>query len=753
MPNSDPVPNPSALPEGPTWAVVVIHGVGDTGPGVTLEAFVPPFAARSNGNLVEDEPPEVRLLPDPNPEVPSGRRATLDERFPMALRRARVGQPRAGTPGRVLFAEVFWADVSAAGESLWDLLIRLFSVVFDLRFLADRAAAHKNLPPARWLRFLLWWAAWLVGGPIAALCGIALYLLAARFVQVTLAHWIEVVFPAGSGNLGMALLGGLALAVGLGLSLWSWKANWGWLWSLIWECLAVIGAGVAALALGGAADAPWGWDAALCGLGLLGACLGALLWQRGRRANWGQTWTWVLGWLSLTSAGLAGFAAFRALVPGGWSWDSWAGQFVTSRLSVESVPEMAPDRFFEYLAVLLCVTQAAYVVLAFVMALALVAWLAARRQAAEQARRAPRYPGDEGAVPALDAAIGSSFLQIGLWVVIVPALGLLALSRLDPDLRDSLFSRVLTSFLLHLFFGVAVAAFALWVWVKCALWVRRHPPPYDTPEGRQRVKELPRLLVYRRLLLFLVALSFVGSLAFAVAFIANVTWVHNLLKDPAPRVAAVVVPLILIVGTFFQKGLRSWLHVLMDVVSHFFMTRLPLPSPLKDGGEFRMTDCVIQQRIEGRFRRVLEEVLKLANVTHLTVVSHSQGTVIAIDLLCLGGTLRLLEGHPVREVNLVTMGSPFTYLYQYYFPNRYPPLFDDPEARVFNTKGWFALRRAVHRWLNAYRVDDFIGTHIDGDGSHNAFPVNHPLDTGRGHTGYWYQPEVLDAVKPYLPGA
>ncbi len=74
-------------------------------------------------------------------------------------------------------------------------------------------------------------------------------------------------------------------------------------------------------------------------------------------------------------------------------------------------------------------------------------------------------------------------------------------------------------------------------------------------------------------------------------------------------------------------------------------------------------------------------------------------------------------------------------------------------ARVFNTSketGWgpYFEKGFLNRWINIYREDDFVGTNISGNGK---FPENRPVPAG-GHTDYWRQTEVLDAMREFLPG-
>jgi hypothetical protein len=158
---------------------------------------------------------------------------------------------------------------------------------------------------------------------------------------------------------------------------------------------------------------------------------------------------------------------------------------------------------------------------------------------------------------------------------------------------------------------------------------------------------------------------------------------------------------------------------------------------------------------------VLEEIFRVAAIKKLTILSHSQGSQIAIDALWYPQALDRVDrqlsvkANPQNGINLVTMGAPFTHLYQHYFPFRYPLLFTFDSATREpkpNADGWphSGLATLVNNWLNLYRVDDYVGTFIDGkrDG---MFPKNEEVGVG-GHIGYWEQQEVIEKVSRLLPG-
>ena len=636
---------------GPIWGVLVVHGVGDTGPGVTLEAILPTLRQTTRGGLTEIAQPETRLLPEPKPELPPKQpvppptaQATsgvpLGSRFPVHLRRFRVETPQSGDPAQAAFAEVFWADLSTAGEGTLRLLLRLFTAIFDLRYIPYVAAACPDVYTARWLRLVLYGISWLLCGPIAALTAVMMYMLAARFAAAKASSLFGVAVATAPGPRGVFVLASIGLVLGIGL------------------------------------------------------------WVLRRARKWRGHWAFVTGWIVFAAAGNVVLAF------------AWA------------------KPFSNHLAALRDVLQLVFVVLGVLTVIAFLAWIVARIEARIRRRHRAR--------PALDAALTATVLQVALWVLVVPALGAVPLRQWAPELvsgKDDLFAKVLTGFVQNLAFAGLVVACAAAVWLWRAAWVRSH---------RSADRGIPRLLVNDVLVYIILGVCLAGSVATVYAVITDTERLGGLFSEHRYRAVLVVLAIITVISALFQKGLRNALHILMDVVSHFSRERLPVPRFADVTANTNPAGFMIQQRLEARFRSALEEVLQLGDVTHLTVVAHSQGTMIAIDVLWLEWAARRLAG---KEVYLVTMGSPFTHLYQHYFPHRYPPLFSPGGS----SEDWGTdLRRTVRSWLNVYRVDDFVGTYVDGDDT-SAFPINTSLAAG-GHTGYWRQREALEAMRPYLPG-
>jgi hypothetical protein len=258
-------------------------------------------------------------------------------------------------------------------------------------------------------------------------------------------------------------------------------------------------------------------------------------------------------------------------------------------------------------------------------------------------------------------------------------------------------------------------------------------------------RELPRLLVHPCIMYPLISLTLFALISFAYAVGWGDHRFHDGLKNSGRSVVQITVPIITVFGFLFRKGLGSWLHIMADITDHFYRPVPPCPWPWKPAEDPRPEVFTRQWRSRTRFQRVLEEMVGLGNVSHVTIVAHSQGTITALDMLSLDWAARLLAG---KEVNLITMGSPFTHLYQHYFPHRYPPLFVDGNEP---TRAWgSSLRQTIRVWTNTYRADDFIGSRIAGDGA-AQFPINRCLAPG-GHTAYWQQRETVELMLPYLPG-
>jgi hypothetical protein len=391
-----------------------------------------------------------------------------------------------------------------------------------------------------------------------------------------------------------------------------------------------------------------------------------------------------------------------------------------------------------YLAGLLIGMRLGILLVAALNVLAFLAWVCARvelwRYAKDDAER--------GRGHALDAALGTMLLHVGLWTVVVPAIALGLVHQIDSHSQGdhSILAALWDFFLFQLLAFVVMIGVTLYVSILRVIWRAWY--------HNQGNSEIPRLLVNWRMMYGLIVVSVAGSVLFLWHRLADLPGLLNLrttswplpLAAGLPEILVSVAVVISLVGLFLRRHLAAGIHVLMDVANHFYRPDLaPRIGPDPDGAPAYLDGFSVQQRIEARMRRVLEEVLALyPNLTHVTVVSHSQGTVIAVDVLWLDWTAARFAG---KTVHLITMGSPISHLYQYYLPHRYEA-FDGPSH-------WGNyLRTHLQSWVNLYRCDDFVGMTVNAIAA--GFPANKEIP-GSGHFDYWGQQEVAREVVALLP--
>ncbi len=672
------------VPPDPIWAVMVVHGVGDTAPGRTLKHFVPPLLeiignARETGH-------EIRLLdelaPEPPPH-PDGRRPAapkLETQFPAHFRWVEINAPQRSSLTRAVFAEVYWADQSFAGEGLWKLLLQLFQVIFHLRFVADQGTDQDGLLP-RLLRQPVFWACWLLCGAIAALHLVLLYFLLIQFLGLRLEEVTGLSLDRPGWELvvlGMGLLGAL-----LSVKMARWTKYWGSPWRLTSSCVGV-------------------------------ACL-------------------LLTLLALTELVTRAEQVTRSEDIG----SGLIGRLLTERfgLSADRGPLLI------YFAGLMFAVQVVFGAVMALAALSLALWLIACLGYAwpKAGRRA---------LVGLTAGVGALLLQIGMWALLIPILAQVFFFVFAPvylQSQGSPFVIVLSAAVLHELLALAIVLIVAAVHFLRWKWVCDHPSATVAD-----VRKMPRLLIHWAVMAGIYGVFLLGGLAAAHGLITGERLLQRWFAPITLWATVVTIVVAIAAGVWGRRGLRAGGHILMDIVSHFYRRDFQPPRVFGPRQRAPLRDYYLQMKIEARFRRVLEEVLALGRIARLTVVAHSQGTVVAVDSLWYQWTAKVKLDHSIQHVGLVTMGSPFTHLYQHYFPDRYPPLFIDGQFNDHEGRGWGTLRSTVNEWINVFRVDDFIGTYIDGDEA-NTFPKNIKRERG-GHTGYWGDPTVLTAIQRCLPG-
>lgn len=254
----------------------------------------------------------------------------------------------------------------------------------------------------------------------------------------------------------------------------------------------------------------------------------------------------------------------------------------------------------------------------------------------------------------------------------------------------------------------------------------------EAPERSNR----PRLIISRIYVWLVVALiTVVPSVLLAVVVNATqfgkdlwfLQWADRLQDvSVGAEWARISIVVFLAIFLLFSHRINDGARLLLDIVNHFTAPDKGYP---------------VRERISQRFNTLINHLLSVGDKPNLVIIAHSQGTVITLDALKSQVWVDDIMKR-VQSLTVITFGSPITHIYQQYFPSQYPKLAQVDTIVKLSEDDRF-------RWINVYRIDDFVGTYIENsikgaDGKVKPFPVNIPIGTG-GHTNYW-QPEVFEAL-------
>ncbi len=611
------------------WVVILVHGVGDSEPTDMIDSVAPIINAVQDPGRRPSDRYELIRLPEED-----------EETFPVFMRRDHVNG------AAVVFAEVYWADLSRIRQGTVAFVFGVFQLIFGVRSIADQASAQPGVL-ALALRIQMRAVSALLRGPL-----FALYLFGTVYA------------------LGYALLD--------------------WMGFNHWE---IAGRNAAVLS---------------CVVGLLAIIVGfAGAWCVRNSAYWSR-----VPWLSLAGVGMLACGLSYITLTDPTPSATVLGPI--SRAVNQKYSGIAMDRPEFYLATLEWANEWLLWAISVIMLLALLPLVLAWRIGRKESQ------------PALSAAYMAGALQTLLWVQAVAALDIVILGALTLKLHQKEAKPYWNALYQYYIFQTAlvlvIGAAAIAVWIYRGRWTHgRDPALVPTPLA-------PRFIVAAAIEIALLASSFSFFLFTAfLPFLGAFDWQ---LSSPAATIFLWLLVVTLLAVVLLAPGpLRNVSHIAMDVINHFRVKKGQFP---------------VRQRIDARFRSVLARVLAEEKPTRLLVIAHSQGTVIALDALDDPPCRELIAQANLRSENvaLITFGSPYTHLYEHYFPSQYP-----------TARGREILGAQVGHWANVFRIDDYVGTSINGLEDADR-PVNHPIGPGGwgAHTTYW-QKDVFEVVKDLLPGA
>ena len=326
-------------------------------------------------------------------------------------------------------------------------------------------------------------------------------------------------------------------------------------------------------------------------------------------------------------------------------------------------------------------------------------------------------------------------------------------SKILPERFDLLFDEAVpllgVQFLMALILGVMLIA-------NLARYIRwSKKMTVDDFIGGRRA---PRLIVSDSIQLLVGNFALIGvALVFYLAWHElngqsyRETWLGTVLAEANKYAMGALVPIggILVLSIHY---LRPALDIILDVVNHFYFRPATDPDENENKNEdfdivevsFDSEQLYFSRRdaIHRRLKRILEYYRStIEGRPALTVISHSQGSMVAIEVF--NDNELAWVNEKFSQVNFITMGSPFHHIYQNYFGHLYPSI---------DNRFWDNLRSRVGRWLNIFRIDDYVGTDIEFPETlrevHRGDYSNHAVEQ-KGHQLYWCDRQVLSIMREH----
>jgi len=372
-----------------------------------------------------------------------------------------------------------------------------------------------------------------------------------------------------------------------------------------------------------------------------------------------------------------------------------------------------------------------------------------------------RRSGDPSRLAALSTSVGILIMQFLLWTTIVVTIIYTMLTRAETGsslqaVRDAVLSAVrekriavdnpILPYLqvpdlklewiarfkfIYAAAALTVMAFLLGAWLL--MKIRRYRARTGLDDLEHTSRTMPRLLFNPWLVALLIG-SFVIVLTF-VFFQPEMESSHAFISFrsfvlPLAAVAALLVPL------SFGHRVANVIQIARDLIDHNYRPTLEaamffIPARFRPASERPR-----RARIQERLKLVLKTFVQHQGYDGVIFLAHSQGSIVAYDYLRDNGPVYPELGDAAPA--LLTFGSPLGTIYQKYF-HEYAASHPVPHG----------IAARLKCWINLYRVDDYIGGRVIAPSGLRV--DNHVMGPG-GHTGYWTEPAVAEALDAILTG-
>ena len=355
-----------------------------------------------------------------------------------------------------------------------------------------------------------------------------------------------------------------------------------------------------------------------------------------------------------------------------------------------------------------------------------------------------------------------------LWIILIGAIWAVIVKMPGTPLADIPLDNVLGMLTYSLGALVMIALAGGGQFVLTRLWAKSvQPSSYINPAdasvatanaNKHRLIMAPAMLWTLRAFLVLVIIKSLFTFLAVSGWMpksANVfTNLDDAISDHFGQILGVMATIAGIAAGFGQAQLRAGLGIAIDVITwlndHDWNT-----AEAAEGSGHRNNDEPLMKwlptnrekqgywrrhRIKSRLEVLADQLIRDEQPDELYLISHSQGTVVALDVLADKGRHWLKLMGEKGKIRLVTMGSPYVHVHRHYFPRSFR------EVSKIDALAKAGKDGCLTDWINIFRIDDFVGTHIDPAG---MWPREHPVPAN-GHTYYWIDENVFPILKGFV---
>ena len=337
---------------------------------------------------------------------------------------------------------------------------------------------------------------------------------------------------------------------------------------------------------------------------------------------------------------------------------------------------------------------------------------------------------------ALLLGFATTFLVIRFWLVLITTLWLVYITSIfEAETYDSLIANIggPLRFVSLLWFDVAIVGLVLLSALVSYIAQTMRNRPRITGQKYPRLI-VPGALPFIALTLAVVGVGIIGYCGCAEFFEACSAVQCRFVFTPTEWIIANAATLLAVGGLVIQFS-HSGFEVAIDIVNYFKSERghrsvNPFGAIVS---AFRyVPDDVLEfrSRLRNRLRGLMRDLNEAFGPFERTVmIGHSLGTMIAIDVL--SDTRE--DSKPAGKIELVTLGSPYTAVFGYYFPHMFAP-------------AGAGLLASVGRWTNIYRENDYVGTNLT-NGDSGVIEIAQPPF---GHLEYFADDGVMREIADFL---